>query len=77
MPVGAIILVAFCFLSSPTPLGMGLRKSSQLATAFWLLVRASATVQSNNVTSNGFNCVRFFLTNRICLDSVLKYEVLV
>lgn len=75
MPVGAIILVVFCFLSSPTPLGM--RKSSQLATAFWLLVRASATVQSNTVTSNGVDCVRFYLPNMICLGFVFEYGIMV
>lgn len=52
-------------------------KPSQLATAFWLLARASATAQSNNATSAGFNCVRIYMPYRICVDYVWEYEILV
>lgn len=50
-------------------------KPSQLAAAFWLLVRASATAQSNNATSAGFNCVRIYMPNRSRIDYVLEYEI--
>ena len=50
-----------------------MEKISQLATGLWLLVGAPAIVQSSNVISNGFGCVRTYLLNQICHAVALEH----